>query len=1012
MFDSSMDPFASESESDTIQYGTPDEDDGGILCDGKQSLGLEFSYASDWRRPHAIREYHQNWMDGIKEASKLKNRAFTILDRGFDSKDVYTIEARHPDTGKLLGFILWNNGTIQYSNFGAQLSRKALNLGVSTKRDDADLVGIHGEGFKVASLVMIRRGYRVRYEASKYYWSFQFGGRDGDILYCKLTRMEGKKLEKQMEEYDAKARSGSARELKANIWEDVTVKIGRVQGKGNKVERADFLRWIKVSLDLDRPSKSIHTRHGSLILDDQFKGRIYLKSLLLEGESALPFKFCYDFCRGEVNRDRQRLSNPREEAKTLAQIWGEAVRLNEAIALPELIELLQANTHWADVNLAEEHISIETAKKIWQRLQDENAEGRRFYYCDQNGDRDIELITKSLQKEPAPLKKATWLALRRFNLISTPEEQGHHLLQNAPETDLPKTPYSKDVERALRCVLALDSRTRDLRLHFRSGANAELDVLLQCSNLLVNDKWLDFQASHEKSPCSLFLEATAERISIDRFSCSHIIKNLHDLVLVELSKGSGTQQNRCSRSEDYLRQLVNEKIDQMPCMVEVVQGEAAGVLEVSWIHVESEKISRLHRLELKGRITMHRESTCADKKSELLALSGASERELPSPEGGGLIENSHQIGSCGCPEKIVSLKDRRAVFHGLSYAEEYFPMVARTDTPAFFALPPNALRPKAPGIDLSGRPAPIQECASPALLAMHEDYDRDGQNGGFENLYDDSNSDEGNMNYDTPLEDSSRRGSVSDGGSDMSRLNGTVGSKSESPASLPHAQSQEDSISQPDDGESQSQHKQLMAEDRQIPNLKAEIEKRKISEDAKDQHLQALKAEVATLRRQLDIQGQQSKQLMETQRELLALQEWELGEAKTELTAQAEALDINERQLEQSKGDVERLQSLLEDLNVKQAANASTANRPGGGQDKAMQALLDEVQQLKQQNKQLTFHLERADEEVRKALDMVGSATRRADASSATAKRKRIRKEYDEDEDALSPLEGAMKRAR
>lgn len=286
----------------------------------------------------------------------------------------------------MLGFILWNNGTIQYSNFGAQLSRKALNFGVSTKRDDDDLAGVHGEGFKVASLVMIRRGYRVRYEASKFYWNFQFGGRDSDILYCKLTRMEEKKLERQMEEYEAKAKSGSRRELKANIWEDVTVKIGRVQGRGNKIERADFLRWIKVSLDLDRPSKIIHTRYGSLILDDQFKGRIYLKSLLLEGESPIPFKFCYNFYKGEVNRDRQRLSNPREEAKTLAKIWGEAVRLDEAAALPEFVELLQANTPWADVNLAEEHITIETAKKVWQKLHSENADGRLFYYCDQNGD--------------------------------------------------------------------------------------------------------------------------------------------------------------------------------------------------------------------------------------------------------------------------------------------------------------------------------------------------------------------------------------------------------------------------------------------------------------------------------------------------------------------------------------------------------------------------------------------------------------------------------------------------
>jgi hypothetical protein len=166
-------------------------------------------------------------------------------------------------------------------------------------------------------------------------------------------------------------------------------------------------------------------------------------------------------------------------------------------------------------------------------------------------------------------------------------------------------------------VLALDPRTRDLRLDFRSGANAELDILLHGPDLLINDKWLDFYASHEGSSCSLFLEAAAQKTSIARLSCSHVVKTLYDSVLVEVSNGSNPREGS-SHADDYLRQLVSEKMDQMPCMVEIVRGEAAGALEVSWVHAESEKISRLHHLELKGRITMHRKSTCAEKELELL----------------------------------------------------------------------------------------------------------------------------------------------------------------------------------------------------------------------------------------------------------------------------------------------------------------------------------------------------------------------------------------------------------
>lgn len=317
----------------------------------------------------------------------MAHREFKILNKGFNSKDVYTIEARHPDTDTLLGFISWDKGTIQYSNFGAQLARRCLNMGTTTKRDDDDLAGTHGEGFKVASLVMVRRGYHVRYEASSFYWNFAFGRNDKDVLYCKLSAVKEKKLKKLMDVFAAKAKRGIRRELKGNIWEDVTVRIGVVHGQGKRVEKADFLRWIKVSLDLDSPSNVITTPYGSLILDERFKGRIYLKGLYLEAEPAMPFKFCYNFYRGEVNRDRERFSNTKEEAKTLAKIWAEAVKLDEASSLPHLVEMLQADKKWADVNLAQDYMSEETAKAIWKRLRDENIEGKRFYYYAQDGDK-------------------------------------------------------------------------------------------------------------------------------------------------------------------------------------------------------------------------------------------------------------------------------------------------------------------------------------------------------------------------------------------------------------------------------------------------------------------------------------------------------------------------------------------------------------------------------------------------------------------------------------------------
>jgi hypothetical protein len=135
-----------------------------------------------------------------------------------------------PLSGLLLGFIRYSKkkGTVELTNFNAKLKREALDMGCTTKRRKSHLAGTHGEGFKVASLVMIRNGYQARFETSSYYWNFRFGGNNQAQLYCYLRPISKAKLDHQMVAYKKSVDRGTARTLKANIWEDVSVKIGRV----------------------------------------------------------------------------------------------------------------------------------------------------------------------------------------------------------------------------------------------------------------------------------------------------------------------------------------------------------------------------------------------------------------------------------------------------------------------------------------------------------------------------------------------------------------------------------------------------------------------------------------------------------------------------------------------------------------------------------------------------------------------------------------------------------------
>ncbi len=340
---------------DFVEYEDRDS-----LRRSRQSLGISVAYVLTWTPQDGFREFFQNWFvkdntliskliqvlhrkDAIIETSKLERRKFKLVIKDLNGE--YIAEARCPDSGELLGYIRYaeDKGTLELTNFGAQLSRKSLDLGATSKRDKTHLAGTHGEGFKVAALVMARRGYQVRFEASSYYQSFRFGGPDDKHLYCHLTPISEKKLKKQMKANRAETSQGFPRELKANNWEDVTVRIGRLYGPqwGERIEKQQFLLQVKVAIDLDQLTRIFETLYGTLIQDELFGNKVYFKGLLLETtSSAKRFKFGYDLIEGAVNRDRQRLSNPGEEAKILAKIWEIPIKEQAIGAINDYVDML------------------------------------------------------------------------------------------------------------------------------------------------------------------------------------------------------------------------------------------------------------------------------------------------------------------------------------------------------------------------------------------------------------------------------------------------------------------------------------------------------------------------------------------------------------------------------------------------------------------------------------------------------------------------------------------------
>lgn len=228
----------------------------------------------------------------------------------------------------------------------------------------------------------------------------------------------------------------------------------------------------------------------------------------------------------------------------------------------------------------------------------------------------MELIRKSLKKTPVQLPACIWEPMRKSTStnIRTPQEERYHLLYNAPVVAKKSAPYASMVTAALSASLCLDVRTKDLKLVFKDGTTAELDLLLDGTQLMVNEKWLDFYDSHKNVPCWISRESTTAGFISDTFSCDHIITELYDMVLMELDKRCEEEGQKAEEADGLLRLRLVENLRQMPREIRITPGYSPGEIDVTWMASEGALAAKLHGLDVKYRVTLHRERTCESKK--------------------------------------------------------------------------------------------------------------------------------------------------------------------------------------------------------------------------------------------------------------------------------------------------------------------------------------------------------------------------------------------------------------
>ncbi|XP_070570817.1 uncharacterized protein [Ptychodera flava] len=295
-------------------------------------LNLTSRYAQTWSHWEGIREFIQNWHDGIYDASdKHIRRHYT----GFGESQKVNFIKRRDDTEEVVyeAMVAINGGTENYGslhydkfnkrltliNRGISLQKKILLLGFSSHSHtrNENVIGQFGEGLKIGALALVRQGRYVTMETNKERWQFamhpyeHYGGEQGLVVL--VTKSERIHFEDK-EELDFIFPPCPV-ELQE---EDTSCSI-------SSISLEEFEECRQRFLFLTPPTEQVKTEIGTLLLDDIFAGMLFVKGSFvvdLRDNSLITGVNFFDL---KIDRDRNAVPQLSEIDHKVSCMWPRAL---------------------------------------------------------------------------------------------------------------------------------------------------------------------------------------------------------------------------------------------------------------------------------------------------------------------------------------------------------------------------------------------------------------------------------------------------------------------------------------------------------------------------------------------------------------------------------------------------------------------------------------------------------------------------------------------------------------
>lgn len=225
----------------------------------KYELSISADYVPSWGIVEGVREFYQNAID--EETRDSSNKMMLSYDA--------------------------DREILQIGNKHSELDIKSLLFGNTTKDKDEDMIGNHGEGYKIATVVLLRNQKRVTF-----------------YNYCRREIWRPRLVKSR--KYDGLLVPTFFVETSA-VWEKIPEHSLIINIEG--ITPQEYEQIKDANLHLQEDYEKEHTMYGDILKDEKFRGKVFVGGLFICREQRLEIGIDFKPKFVRLERDRSMVNS-------------------------------------------------------------------------------------------------------------------------------------------------------------------------------------------------------------------------------------------------------------------------------------------------------------------------------------------------------------------------------------------------------------------------------------------------------------------------------------------------------------------------------------------------------------------------------------------------------------------------------------------------------------------------------------------------------------------------------